>query len=81
MVGLSELYAFGNLSFFDLGGVRLRLSEAEGVGSQESIRYLRVPDLHAEKERLEASGVRFTHAPHMIDRHEDGTEERIFGGQ
>lgn len=75
VLGLPELYAFGNLSFFDLGGIRLMISEAEGVGPQESILYLRVPDLHAEKDRLEANGVRFTHAPHMIHRHEDGTEE------
>lgn len=75
VLGLPELYAFGNLSFFDLGGVRLMLSEAEGTGPQESILYLRVPDLHSEKERLEACGVRFTHAPHLIHRHEDGTEE------
>ena len=75
VLGLPELYAFGNLSFFDLGGVRLMISEAEGAGGQQSILYLRVPDLHAEKERLESAGVRFTHAPHMIHRHEDGTEE------
>jgi hypothetical protein len=34
-----------------------------------------VPDLHAAKEELESRGVKFTHAPHMIHRHEDGTEE------
>jgi DNA-binding CsgD family transcriptional regulator/catechol 2,3-dioxygenase-like lactoylglutathione lyase family enzyme len=75
VLGLPELYAFGNLSIFDLGGVRLMLSEAQGTGPQESILYLRVPDIHAEKERLEKAGVHFTHAPHMIHRHEDGTEE------
>lgn len=74
-LGLPELYVFGNLAFFDLGGVRLMLAEVEESGAQESILYLRVPDLHAEKERLEQRGVRFTHAPHIIHRHEDGTEE------
>lgn len=73
-LGLPELYAFGNLAFFDLGGVRLMLGE-EGDGSQESILYLSVPDIHASKEALEARGVKFTHAPHLIHRHEDGTEE------
>ena len=73
-LGLPELYAFPGLVFFDLGGVRLMLTE-EGDGSQESILYLRVPDVHAAKEHLEARGVKFTHAPHMIHRHEDGTEE------
>jgi catechol 2,3-dioxygenase-like lactoylglutathione lyase family enzyme len=75
LLGLPELYAFGNLVFFDLGGVRLMLTEEDGGGAAESILYLRVPDLHAEKARLEARGVRFTHAPHLIHRHEDGTEE------
>jgi methylmalonyl-CoA/ethylmalonyl-CoA epimerase len=46
-----------------------------GEGSQESILYLRVPDIHASKEELEQRGVSFTHAPHLIHRHEDGTEE------
>ena len=74
VLGLPELYAFPNLAFFDLGGVRLMLTE-ESEGSQVSILYLRVPDLHAAKVELETRGVNFTHAPHMIHRHEDGTEE------
>jgi catechol 2,3-dioxygenase-like lactoylglutathione lyase family enzyme len=73
-LGLPELYAFPGLAFFDLGGVRLMLTE-EGDGSQESILYLRVPDIHDRKESLEKRGVKFTHAPHLIHRHEDGTEE------
>ena len=73
-LGLPELYTFGNLSFFDLGGVRLMLTEEEGAGS-ESLLYLRVPDIHAAKAAMEARGVKFTHAPHLIHRHEDGTEE------
>jgi DNA-binding CsgD family transcriptional regulator/catechol 2,3-dioxygenase-like lactoylglutathione lyase family enzyme len=74
VLGLPELYAFPGLAFYDLGGVRLMLTE-EGDGSQESILYLRVPDIEASKAELEGRGVRFTHAPHMIHRHEDGTEE------
>jgi DNA-binding CsgD family transcriptional regulator/catechol 2,3-dioxygenase-like lactoylglutathione lyase family enzyme len=74
-LGLPELYTFGNLSFFDLGGVRLMLTEEEGGGGAESLLYLRVPDIHASKEAMEARGVRFTHAPHLIHRHDDGTEE------
>ena len=75
VLGLPELYVFGNLAFFDLGGVRLMLTEDDGGGTSESILYIRVPDLHDQKERLETRGVKFTHAPHMIHRHEDGTEE------
>lgn len=76
VLGLPELYAFPGLAFFDLGGVRLMLTEEDGNStSQQSILYLRVPDLHAAKEDLEKRGASFTHAPHIIHRHEDGTEE------
>lgn len=75
VLGLPELYSFGNLAFFDLGGVRLMLTEEDGGGAAESLLYLRVPDIHLARERLAARGVRFTHAPHLIHRHEDGTEE------
>lgn len=75
VLGLPELYSFGNLAFFDLGGVRLMLTEEDGGGAAESLLYLRVPDIHLAKERLERRGVAFTHAPHLIHRHADGTEE------
>ena len=75
VLGLPELYSFGNLAFFDLGGVRLMLSEEDGSGKAESILYLRVADIHSTKEQLEQRGVKFTHAPHLVHRHEDGTEE------
>ena len=75
VLGLPELYSFGNLAFFDLGGVRLMLTEEEGGLGSESILYLRVPDIHASKEELESRGVKFINAPHLVHRHEDGTEE------
>ena len=75
VLGVPELYVFGNLAFFDLGGVRLMLSEEEGDIVCESILYLRVPDIHSAKEELESRGVKFVNAPHLIHRHEDGTEE------
>ena len=76
ILGLPELYSFGNLAFFDLGGVRLMLAEESGeTSAAESVLYLRVPDIHSAKEDLESRGVAFTHAPHMVHRHEDGTEE------
>lgn len=74
-LGLPELYSFGNLAFFDLGGVRLMLTEEEGGLVSESILYLRVADIHASKSELEQRGIRFINAPHLIHRHEDGTEE------
>ena len=75
VLGLAELYSFGNLAFYDLGGVRLMLTEEEGDFASESILYLRVPDIHAAKGDLEQRGVKFINAPHLIHRHEDGTEE------
>jgi DNA-binding CsgD family transcriptional regulator/catechol 2,3-dioxygenase-like lactoylglutathione lyase family enzyme len=76
VLGLPELYSFPGLAFFDLAGVRLMLTEEDGgTGPSESILYLRVPDIHAAKEELEGRGVKFMNAPHMIHRHEDGTEE------
>lgn len=74
VLGLRHLYSFGNLAFFDCGGVRLFLSEGEGAPS-DSILYFRVPDIRAAHQALDGRGVQFTHAPHMIHRHADGTEE------
>lgn len=75
VLGLPELYSFGNLAFYDLGGVRLMLTEEEGELTSESILYLRVPDIHAACEQLQSRGVKFINAPHLIHRHENGTEE------
>jgi DNA-binding CsgD family transcriptional regulator/catechol 2,3-dioxygenase-like lactoylglutathione lyase family enzyme len=74
VLGLPHLYSFGNLAFFDCGGVRLFLSEGDGSPS-ESIIYFRVDDVRSAYSILARRGVEFTHAPHMIHRHEDGTEE------
>ena len=73
-LGLSHLYTFGPLAFFDLGGTRLMLSQ-HGGAEKESVLYLQVPDIGAAHAGLAARGVSFTHAPHMIHRHADGTEE------
>jgi DNA-binding CsgD family transcriptional regulator/catechol 2,3-dioxygenase-like lactoylglutathione lyase family enzyme len=74
VLGLPHLYTYGTLAFFDCGGTRLLLSQ-EGGAVKESILYLRVPDIAAAHRSLTARGVKFTHAPHMIHRHADGTEE------
>ena len=75
VLGLKHLYSFGDLAFFDCGGTRLFLSQDAGAGDGESILYFRVPDVRSAHAELGARGVEFTHAPHMIHRHEDGTEE------
>ena len=73
VLGLPHLYSFGDLAFFDCGGVRLFLSQGEAAA--ESILYFRVADVHAAVAALEARGAVFVNAPHMIHRHADGTEE------
>ena len=74
VLGLKHLYSFGTLAFFDCGVTRLMLSQ-EGGMKPESILYLRVTEIAATHDALKARGVKFTHAPHMIHRHADGTEE------
>ncbi len=73
-LGLPHLYSFGNLAFFDCGGVRLFLSEGDG-GPSASILYFQVDDIRAAHADLSGRGIAFEGAPHMIHRHEDGTEE------
>lgn len=73
-LGLRHLYSFGSIAFFDCGGTRLYLSASDKPGT-ESILYLRVEDIRAAFDTLQARGVQFSQAPHMIHRHADGTEE------
>jgi predicted enzyme related to lactoylglutathione lyase len=73
-LGLTHLYTFGTLAFFDCSGTRLYLSAAANPGP-ESILYFRVNNIHDAYEALRARGVEFGDTPHMIHRHADGTEE------
>ena len=75
VLGLDHLYTFGDLTFFDCGGTRLMLSQAEDRPGDESLVYLRVPDINAAHKRLADKDVEFVNAPHMIHRHDDGAEE------
>ena len=75
VLGLPHLYTFGDLAFFDCGGVRLFLSKGENGAGDPSVLYFRVPDINAAYDELAARGVVFEGAPHMIFRHPDGTEE------
>jgi DNA-binding CsgD family transcriptional regulator/catechol 2,3-dioxygenase-like lactoylglutathione lyase family enzyme len=74
VLGLPHLYTFGNLAFFDCGGVRLFLEEGPPQPSQ-SVIYFRVGDIHGAHATLLARGAVFVSAPHMIHRHADGMEE------
>jgi len=75
VLGLKHLYTFGKLAFFDCDGVRLLLSETNAPLPAESLLYLRVEDIGRAYAELQARGVEFTHAPHLVHRHVDGTEE------
>lgn len=75
VLGLDHLYTYGDLAFFACGETRLMLSQAEGRPADESLIYLRVPDIHAAHERMLAAGVEFINAPHRVHRHDDGVEE------
>jgi DNA-binding CsgD family transcriptional regulator/catechol 2,3-dioxygenase-like lactoylglutathione lyase family enzyme len=72
-LGLPHLYTFGELAFFDCGGTRLYLHQTEV--RPESCLYFQVSDIHAAAQALEAMGVAFQGAPHLVHRHADGTEE------
>ena len=77
VLGLKHLYTFGNLAFFDCHGTRLFLTAAddEDHSRNHSVIYFQVPDINQAFDALSARGVAFSGAPHMIHRHEDGTEE------
>jgi catechol 2,3-dioxygenase-like lactoylglutathione lyase family enzyme len=75
VLGLPHLYTFGDLAFFDCGGVRLFLSAAEGEAAEQSCLYFRVPDINQAYDTLAARGIEFRGAPHMIFRHDSGVEE------
>jgi DNA-binding CsgD family transcriptional regulator/catechol 2,3-dioxygenase-like lactoylglutathione lyase family enzyme len=75
VLGLPHLYTFGDLAFYDCGGVRLFLfAHGDGAG-ESSVLYFLVPDINAAYDTLTGRGVTFEGAPHMIHRHESGLEE------
>ncbi len=74
---LPHIFTFGDLVFFDTGGVRLYI---HAVGDEKwrpsSVVYFLVPDIHAAKAELESRGIKFSQAPHMIFKDDDtGVEE------
>jgi hypothetical protein len=69
------LYSFGQLAFFDCGGLRLFLSAQPGQVAPNPVIYFRVDDIQAGYDELRLREVQFTSAPHLIHRHENGIEE------
>ena len=76
-LGLPHVFTFGDLAFFDAGGVRLYLHRKdEPDWKPSSVLYFLVPDIHAAQEALAGNGVHFTGAPHVIYTDDDtGVEE------
>ncbi len=75
VLGLPHLYTFDKIAFYDCGGTRLFLTQQDDVSAAESILYFRVSDIESAYNDLKVRGVGFTNSPHMIHKHEDGTEE------
>ena len=74
---LPEVFRFGDLVFFDCGGVRLYL---HAVGEEKwrpsSVLYFVVDDIRVAHEELAARGIKFSGAPHMIFKDDaSGVEE------
>ena len=75
-LGLPHQFTFGDLAFFSCGDTRLFLRQVPAEHWQPgSILYFAVPDVHESYRDLGARGVAFDGAPHLIHRHDDGTEE------
>jgi methylmalonyl-CoA/ethylmalonyl-CoA epimerase len=73
-LGLQFLFAAGpTLAFFQCGGVRLMLSsgENEEQNSLSSMLYYFVNDIEGTQRDLNAKGVEFIDAPHMIAKMPD----------
>jgi extradiol dioxygenase family protein len=67
ILGLSHVFTFGDLAFFDADGTRLYLHRKDEADWRPgSILYFLVDDIHGAQESLGARGVHFTGAPHVI---------------
>src|SRR3990172_3672295 len=79
ILGLTHMYTYGKLAFFDCGGTRLMVEERTIIDvpnlHNDSVLYFRVVDINAAHDKLHSRGVSFRGAPHMIFKHPDGTEE------
>ncbi len=72
-LGLRKLFRFGDLTFFDCGGVRLLLEKAHSSASfaKTATIYFSCADIGIGVRELKQRGVTFTGEPHLIARMED----------
>jgi catechol 2,3-dioxygenase-like lactoylglutathione lyase family enzyme len=77
VLGLTHLFTFGPLAFFDCHGIRLFLSagDKEEGDTGDSVLYFRTDDIDATYRLLAERGVTFRGAPHLVHRHASGMEE------
>ena len=72
VLGLKLLFRAGELSFFDLDGVRLMLSKPEPEFDHPgSVLYFKVDDIETRYRELKGQGVEFLNEPHLIARMPD----------
>jgi catechol 2,3-dioxygenase-like lactoylglutathione lyase family enzyme len=66
-LGLPHVFTFGDLVFFDCGGVRLYIHAVKAdEWRKSSILYFLVPDIQAAHRKLTERGIHFQGAPHNI---------------
>jgi methylmalonyl-CoA/ethylmalonyl-CoA epimerase len=72
-LGLTRLYRFGQLVFFDCGGVRLMLDggHAATLSSFTCCVYFRVENIAARVSEMKVMGASFDDEPHLIARMPD----------
>lgn len=69
VLGLKFLFDAGTMAFFQCGGVRIMIGEAEKpTASEGTLVYFRVADLEATAQLLESRGVDFVQPPHLVAR-------------
>jgi len=71
-LGMRQLFQVPKMSFFDLNGLRLMISEGEPPGAGDSsVLYFRVANIEEAWKALEGRGVAFERTPHLVARMPD----------
>ena len=72
-LGLRKLFRFGDLLFFDCGGVRLMVDKSNNkpFTPASSCLYFKTPDIAVAVRQLKSGGVSFVDKPHLIAPMED----------
>lgn len=73
MLGMTFIFQFPGIAFFDLDGTRLMLAAPEGNAEFEgtSVIYYRVDDIGRAYAALKDRGVQFADEPHVVHRDDD----------